>query len=295
MATVSSSTYPDSMQRMRALLAREHADARINPGCSSIVFEHGQRTPRSIVCLHGITSSPVQFAELGAQFHSRGYNVVIPRMPHHGYRNRLTHAQAELTVSDYAAHVDEAIALGRGLGEHLTVIGLSVGGVLAAWCAQTRPDVDLTVPIAPSFAPRGLPLRMLRALTWTLRWLPNLFVPWDYRHPDPQTTGCAYPRFSTHALAESFRLGLEVLQAASRQPPAAGSILVVTTAGDMAVNNATTRTVVRRWRKHASTRVREHVFGPELGAMHDIIGPYQPDARVEYVYPILLDLVEASA
>ena len=129
-----------------------------------------------------------------------------------------------------------------------------------------------------------------------LRLLPNLFVPWDFRNPGPSRTQCcAYPRFSTHALAESFRLGADVLQAATRQPPAAGSILVVTTAGDMAVNNAATQAVVRHWRKHARAKVREHTFGPELGNRHDIIGPYQPDARVDYVYPILFDLVDSRA
>src|ERR1700694_4427450 len=131
------------MERARALLARERADPRINPDCASIVLEHGQRVRRSLVCMHGITSSPVQFRELGALFHARGYNVVIPRMPGHGYRDRLTHDQAKLTVAAYTAYANEAVEIGRGLGEHLTVMGLSVGGILAAWCAQTRAHVDL--------------------------------------------------------------------------------------------------------------------------------------------------------
>ena len=85
------------------------------------------------------------------------------------------------------------------------------------------------------------------------------------------------------------------IAALSLQGPAAGSILMVTTAGDMAVNNAATQAVVRHWRKHARAKVREHTFGPELGNRHDIIGPYQPDARVDYVYPILFDLVDSRA
>src|SRR5579859_5139401 len=118
------STYADSMARINALCTYEAANPRINPECASIVMEHGRRTRRAIVCMHGITSSPVQFRDLGALFYSRGYNVLIPRMPHHGYRDRLTHDHARLTVAEYQAYVTEAVALGQGLGEHLTLAGL---------------------------------------------------------------------------------------------------------------------------------------------------------------------------
>src|ERR1700730_8792759 len=173
-----SEKYAASLERMRALQAREQADPRINPDCASIVFDHGKAMPRSIVCMHGITSSPVQFRDLGALFYSRGYNVVIPRLPRHGYRDRLTNDQARLTVAEFQTYASEAVEIGRGLGGHLTVAGLSVGGLIAAWCAQTQSDVDLAVAIAPSFAPYGVPLRLLPALTQLVRMLPNILVPW---------------------------------------------------------------------------------------------------------------------
>lgn len=288
------SSYAESMQRIHALRGREAADPRINPDCVSIVMEHGQRTPRSIVCMHGITSSPVQFRDLGTLFFEHGYNVVIPRMPRHGYRNRLTRDHARLTVAEYQAYVTEALEIGRGLGEHLTVAGLSVSGVLAAWAAQTRADVDLAVPIAPAFAPRGVPLRLIPALIELIRRLPNLFILWDFRKPVPLAPGCSYPRFSTHALAEAFRLGADVRKAAARNPPATRSILVVTNPGDRAVNGPATRALVQQWRAHPGANVREYVFGPQLRNLHDIIGPYQPNARVDYVYPILFDLIDSS-
>lgn len=291
---MAATTYAESSQRIQAVRAREATNLELNPDCGSIFMDHGQRTRRSIVCMHGITSSPVQFRELGALFFERGYNVVIPRMPYHGYRDRLTRAHARLTVADYHAYVSEAVEIGRGLGEHLTVAGLSVSGVLAAWSAQARADLDLAVPIAPAFAPSGVPPRLIPALIELMRRLPNLFVSWDFRKPVPLAPGCSYPRFSTHALAEAFRLGAEVLKAATRTPPATPSILVVTNPGDRAVNDPATRSVVRQWRAHRAN-VREYVFGPELSNLHDIIGPYQPNARVEYVYPILFDLIDSSA
>jgi len=295
MAATATGAYATSLERIRELQAREAADPRINPDCATIILEHGQRAPRSIVCMHGITSSPVQFRDLGVLFFERGYNVVIPRMPRHGYRDRLTRDHARLTVPEYLGYVTEALEIGRGLGEHLSLVGLSVSGVLTAWSAQTRADLDLAVAIAPAFAPHGVPVRLIPALIQLMRRLPNLFVSWDFRTPVPLAPGCSYPRFATHALAEAFRLGADVLQAASHAAPAARSILVVTNPGDRAVNDPATRAVVRQWRKRASTKVHEYVFGPELSNIHDIIGPYQPNARVDYVYPILLDLVDSSA
>src|SRR5712691_9849886 len=102
---MAATTYAESTQRIQALRAREAANPRLNPDCASIVIDHGQRARRSIVCMHGITSSPVQFRDLGALFFERGYNVVIPRLPYHGYRDRLTHAHSRLTVADYQAYV----------------------------------------------------------------------------------------------------------------------------------------------------------------------------------------------
>jgi alpha-beta hydrolase superfamily lysophospholipase len=292
--TTATTTHAESLARVQGLQANERADPRLNPSCYSVVLEHGQRMPRAIVLLHGFTSSPVQFRDLGAAFHDRGYNVLIPRMPGHGYRNRLTRDHGKLRAADYKAYASNAVESARGMGEHLSVAGLSVSGVLAAWCAQTRQDVDLAVPISPSFAPAGVPLQLVPILSRLTLRLPNLFMWWDIRKRQAVGTTCSNPRFSTHGLAEAFLFGYdEVYRAAARHAPVARSILSVTNAGDASVNNAAPRALVRRWREHSSTSIREYEF--TLHSLHDIIGPYQPNARVDYVYPILLDLVDASA
>jgi carboxylesterase len=230
----------------------------------------------------------MQFIELGAAFHARGYNVLIPRMPRHGYVDRLSRDHARLTSADFRQFASEAVDIGRGLGEHLTIAGLSVSGVLAAWCAQHRDDVDLAVLIAPAFAPFGVPTVLVPALSRLALRVPNLFVWWDPRRKARLGPACSYPRFSTHSMAQSFILSA----AARRSRPAAGAVLAVTTRRDPAVNNAATRAVLRRWRAHLGVDVQDYQFGPELGPLHDIIGPYQPNARVDVVYPVLLDLID---
>jgi pimeloyl-ACP methyl ester carboxylesterase len=282
-----------SVERVRRLQQVERADARINPECGSIILDHGRQTRRAVVFLHGITSTPVQFRDLGQQFYERGYNVLVPRLPAHGYRDRLSRDHGELTLADYIGFTGEAVELGRGLGRHLTVAGLSVSGVLAAWCAQYSTDVDLAVLIAPAFGPLGLPYPMVPALSRVAVQLPNMFVWWDPRKREKLGPECGYPRFGTHAMAESFLLGADVYRAAKRHAPVTRSILSVTNSRDPAVSNAATRGLMRRWARHGVTNIREFRFGRRIGPLHDVIGPYQPAARVDLVYPVMLDLIDA--
>lgn len=283
-------SYAEGLTAFRRLEAREQANPLLNPDCHSILLAHGQSTPRAVVLLHGITSSPPQFAELGQMLHARGHNVLIPRMPYHGYRDRLTPDQALLRQADFKAYARHAVDLGRGLGEHLSVVGLSVSGVLAGWCAETRSDVDRAVLIVASFAPFGVPRALVPSLSRLALRLPNLFVWWHPLRRARLGAACTYPRFSTHAMAASFLVGAEVGVAR----PRAREIVVVTNPRDPAVSNAATASVVRRWQALGAAHVRSYAFDVQLGALHDVIGPYEHGARVDLVYPILVELVEGG-
>ena len=145
--------------------------------------------------------------------------------------------------------------------------------------------------IAPAFAPYAVPLRLVPPLARLARTVPNLMVWWDPIRRQKVGPPCSYPRFSTHAMAESFLLGFDVYRAARDHAPAARSLLTVANPLEMSVNDQATRDVVRRWRAHTSN-VREFTFGRQVGKLHDIIGPYQAQARTDYVYPILFDLID---
>jgi hypothetical protein len=95
-------------------------------------------------------------------------------------------------------------------------------------------------------------------------------------------------------MAHAFQLGLEIYRAAQTRAPRCRDILTIINPRDIAVNNAAIRAMLRRWRNHAASSVREYAFGADLGPLHDIIGPYQEYARVDYVYPILFDLIDRS-
>jgi carboxylesterase len=289
----SSSTYTDAVKRIEAVRARDGAE--INPISRTRFLSHGQRVARAIIFLHGYTNDPAMFAQLGARFFDLGYNVFIPRLPHHGYADRLTTTHAQLTAEELYAATTEALDIARGLGDHVTVAGISLGGVLAAFAAQSRADVDRAVLIAPAFSTARFPMRANTALAHALLKLPNRFIWWDSKQKANLEPAHAYPRFSTHALARCYLIGADVYQRARREKPAARTILSITTAPDPAVNNRVTAQLIERWRARGAT-VREFQFdGDAIPSLHDIIDPAQPAARIDLFYPKLIELISGGS
>lgn len=283
-------SYDEAVARVAALVARD--DGPLHTNGAMRLLTHGSQVNEAIVLHHGYTNGPQQFVLLGRLLHEQGANVLIPRMPYHGLADRLTPALARLTATDMAELACEAADIAHGLGRRVTVVGLSAGGVMAAWVAQFRPDVARAVVIAPNFGIYIVPFRLMAPARLLLTRLPNRFIWWDPRlgaqAPGPPH---AYPRFSTHSLGQTLRLGAFVLRAAQRRAPACSDIVVLTNRADMAVNRAATRAIVRAWRHHSTTGPRWYEFMPSLNLIHDLIDPTQAGQRTELVYPILLDLI----
>jgi carboxylesterase len=129
----------------------------VNPACHTRLPTHGRRTERSLVLLHGFTNCPQQFDALGQHFYGLGWNVLIPRYPRHGCSDRLTTSIAELHSEQLIALANRAAEAGTGLGEQLTVAGLSLGGTLTGMLAQERESVERAVLIAPMLGLQRIP------------------------------------------------------------------------------------------------------------------------------------------
>ncbi|MBI5653170.1 MAG: alpha/beta fold hydrolase [Chloroflexi bacterium] len=282
-------SFSDAVKRIEAIQARDTAE--INPICRTRFLSHGRRVERAIIFLHGYTNSPAQFAPLGARFYDLGYNVLIPRLPHHGYADRLTPAHARLDANELRAETNAALDIARGLGNHITIAGISLGGVLAAFAAQQRADVDLAVLIASAFSTARFPFGANTALAHTLLKLPNRFIWWNSEQKAHLEPAHAYPRFSTHALARGYLIGAEVYQRARKEKPAARAILSITTAPDPAVNNRATAQLIARWRARGTVVNAYEFRGEQIPSLHDIIDPAQPAARIDLFYPKLIELI----
>lgn len=282
-------SYADALKNIAALQAEERR--YLDPRCLSQLFTYGYKTQQAIVLVHGYTNSPCQFHQLGEQLYQRGYNVFIPLLPYHGRLNRLTTDQSRLTAESLVRYINRAIDLARGLGHQITLTGLSGGGTAVAWAAQYRKDVDRAVLIAPIFGFRPIPALLTRLADWVFLILPDFYRWWDpVRKAGEGGINHAYPRYSTHAMAQILRLGLAVRQAAYTQPPVAGSIAVVTNANDPIPNQRLIDDVVAHWRSWGVT-VQTYEFAAELNLLHDLIDPDQPQQHVDQVYPKLVQLI----
>ncbi len=279
-------SYSQALVRARALMALDGND--VLESARTVLFDHGERTPWAVVLLHGLTNNPGQYRAFAPLVFESGANVFVPRMPAHGYADRMTTALASLTAEELIQTTNDALDIARGLGERVAVFGISAGGLLAAYVAQFRSDVSTAVPVAPDFAILQLSYGLTRALAGVIRVLPNLFLWWDPRIREAQRPKTAYPRFATHALAQTLRIGDAVYSSARTRAPLAARIATVVNRFDPAVNNDATKHVVTQWLIQRPVGI-EILELRDLPENHDIIDPDNPLARTDIAYPHLLN------
>ncbi|HVP14708.1 MAG TPA: alpha/beta fold hydrolase [Terriglobales bacterium] len=279
----------EALDRVAALGAAEGPE--ISPECRTLLLWHGERTPRVVLLLHGLTNCPEQFRLLGERLYARGANVLIPRLPEHGRADRMTTALARIRAGELCAFTDRAVDIARGLGDSVVVVGLSVGGTMAAWAAQERADVRRAVVIAPLIGYAGARGWLTPALTRLGLTMPNTFVWWDSKARENLAgPRHVYPRFASRAAVETLLLGAAVQSRAAEDPPAARSIVMVTVGGDHGADNAATARLVRAWSGHGGD-VLTWEFPARLHLNHDIIDPEQVGGNPALVYPVLDRLI----
>lgn len=258
----------------------------VNPACHTRLYTHGHPTERALLLLHGFTNCPAQFDLLGRRFFERGWNVLIPRYPRHGYTDRLNTAIAELRAEQLIAVANRGADAAAGLGDRVTVAGLSLGGILTGHIAETR-EVERAVLIAPMFGLKPVPAPALAALTQVAYALPNFYIWWNARAKDRIGPPHGYPRFATHAYAALFTVASRVMASGRRSKPKAESIGVVTNAAEPRLDNRHTHRLVAAWRRHGAT-VETFEFPASDRLPHDLIDPIaNPAAVVERSYPMV--------
>lgn len=280
-------SYAEAVQRVAALWGQ--AGAEMNPLCRPELLTHGKKVERAIILVHGYTNCPQQFRELGRRFYDLGYNVLIAPLPHHGLADRMTDAQAQLRAEELAAYADATVDVAQGLGQHVTMMGISAGGTTTAWAAQHRSDIDVAVIISPAFGFKQIPTPMTAAVMNVETLLPDSFQWWDPVRQADAPPPYAYPRYFTHPLTQILRLGFATQADAQRAQPAAKKVVVVFNANDNSVNNSMTMTVVKNWQARGAN-VSTYEFEAALKLGHDLIDPTQADEQIEVVYPRLIEL-----
>ena len=287
-------SYDGAVADIRVIQSKESADDTVNPVCRTELWTHGVKTARSVVLLHGFASCPAQYAALGKRLYELGFNVYVPRMPHHGLRDVMTSEQAELSPAEVEAYGMAAVDVGAGLGDQVVLVGLSGGGAVASALAQARHEVSLAVLVSPLVGVAGLPAFATRPIANLAMLLPNTFVWRDGLSikisDDP---AYAYPRFASRGLGALLALSSEVQDAAATARPAAGEIRLVLNDADPSVSRTAAKELARKWRAMGAN-VDEYVFPTGWHLPHDLIDPSLPDQQITRVYPVLERLVSSD-
>jgi len=272
--------YADAVARAKRQIAAD--DSVSAAGCSTILLTHGVRTPRAVVLLHGFTDSPRQFAALADSLYAQGDNVLVPRLPHHAERGKDASELARLTAAELCRTGDAAVDIATGLGDSVIVLGLSVGGTVAAWTAEHRTEVRRAVVIAPAFEVAHVPSMLERPLVNLGAHVPNYShrAAADTARPDRD------PGFATHGLAQVLRLGLAVRRDAERFSPTSAEVLFLVNANDRTVKTAPVVDLARVWNRRG-TAVAVYEFPDSLALPHNIVDPINRPAKSSAVYPVL--------
>jgi carboxylesterase len=168
---------------------------------------------RALLLLHGSGDTPQTLRYLAQRLNAAGYTVYAPLLPGHG---RTPRDFMRVSAAAYLAAAREALDRLRGRAEWLGVVGLSMGGGIAAQLCAESSDVRALVLLAPYLTPPAL-----------VRWATRTSAVWGLVQPylggrgetsvhdaTARTASYAYgvfPPNALRALVETARLGRAAL------------------------------------------------------------------------------------
>ena len=270
---------------MRLAQSFQRADSAVATGGESIILVHGHRTPRAFVLFHGLTNSPRQFRKLAATLYDNGDNVFVPRLPEHGLRGATSSDLGRLTAESLRDVADASIDLASGLGDTVVVLGVSLGGNVAAWTAQFRP-VSRVVIVAPALGLSHISTALeTPIMNLTLR-VPNYSKKEgpDTLRPDRELG------WSSRGVGQMLRLGTAIRRAADKHAPGARDIRVLVNAHDHTVNRQAIDELVEHW-SAAGGHVSMFELADSLRLPHDIVDPDELTGNTRVTYPIIVSLL----
>ena len=263
----------------------------LRPEGHSRLLTQGRKTERVFVLVHGVTNCPEQYMRLAHILYASGANVVIPRARYAGFADRLNAIQGFQSGQDLLDQVATGLDIASGLGNRISLVGVSGGAVAAAWMAQNRDNIESVVVVSPFFGIRGQPVALVDAVSAILNRGPNFYFWWNAKEKEAVGPIYAYPRFGTRSIASTLELSRAVRDHLASHPLRAGRMAILTSAGDIGANSEQTKQLALQWEQYNPGRVSIYEFPEPLGIPHDMIDPGQPDAKIQITYPKILELL----
>ena len=179
-------------------------DASVRTGAETIDLQEGNS--RGILLLHGFGDTPQTLKLLALDLHSAGFAVKAPLLPGHGRRIEdfvgsrrqewLSFARAELNAMKERY---KAVAL----------VGLSMGGAIAAILAAENHDTPALVMLAPYVdMPRTHKVASAAFWLWGGNHVKKSNSPGSIRDPIERAKNVGYGAYTPRLLYELWRVGI---------------------------------------------------------------------------------------
>jgi carboxylesterase len=117
----------------------------IIPGAEALALT-APGAPMGVVLLHGFGDTPQTLASLASALRDAGFDIDVPLLPGHG---RTLREFASSNGSEWLAAARAAHAAMRARHRRVALVGLSLGGALAATVAADDPELAALVLLAP--------------------------------------------------------------------------------------------------------------------------------------------------
>ncbi|HEY0929424.1 MAG TPA: alpha/beta fold hydrolase [Gemmatimonas sp.] len=297
--------YADSLDALiRVVAERERRAGVTDTGVTKrIVFAHDttvvdsaavpahHRTPWSVVYLHGFSATRQETAPLAEDVAAAlGANLFETRLRGHGLPGD---SLRDVTAHDWLMDAEEALAIGRLLGDTVLLIGTSTGGTLAAWLAEQpraqRAALGAVVLLAPNFAPRD-PAAAVLSWPWANRVLPP-FIP--YREWTPRND--AQRRYWTVRYPSTVLFPMQALVTHVRSAPLAAydlPTLVFYSELDEVVNPASTGEWIDRVRMVSEVPVQVMPVDPLAGEdAHVLAGRIMAPGQTAHIRDAIVEFM----
>jgi esterase/lipase len=249
----------------------------------SILFHHEERRQKCIICFHGYTAAPPQFLEIGKLLFDQGYNVYIPRLTLHGFADKSTDTSS-LTSAKLKEHLDKSIEIAQNLGNSISIIGLSLGGVLGGLALNKYKYVESIVLISPAFAFNVGPKALKGALAGALKWMPQQNKKWGTKENFEEPPYC-YDGYSTLALRAILEIAKEVKNTTKARTEEKNIFLLLNDS-DESICNVSNLEYAENWqRSHFKTEV---LIIPKFYHLpHDFISPGKSSSQRKWLYNLI--------
>ncbi|MBB6042631.1 alpha/beta hydrolase [Borreliella yangtzensis] len=118
-----------------------------------IWYEEVQKTKYSVVYIHGFGASKNEIYPVPNNIaKALKANLFFTRLKGHGINNK--NAFRGITTQDWLGDIDEAIKIGKLIGDRLILIGTSNGGAASIWALANYPDeINSAILISPNIFP----------------------------------------------------------------------------------------------------------------------------------------------